>query len=519
MTIEQRDYAALLIRATDEEKREVTGIAVPWGEVANIGNWYRESIARGAVQDSDGALLLWRHDEPIGKLVSHRDTDEGWEVTFRIAPTPRGDEVYTLVREGVIDRFSIGFYPVEHTEREGDDGVVEIIRTVINVREVSLVPFPAYDSATVTDVRHASAINDREKNPVNPKTETADVTLDDLRADLGDLQRQFAAGISTKPAERSLGDELATQFRSIGDYVKAVADTTDDRHDLAVRAYEGATTGDTVVKDAWIGELIELQQQRQRVLNRFQRGALPSEGNGVEYAVLDEDTTEVEQQVAEGDDLAFGKVSIKTETARIGTYGGWSSLSRQAIERSNVGVLDTTFTALNLKYARAIELLTRKVVTDQLAKPETAAIEGDLTTADGLIELVIDLVEHMDEAGRSLDGIMVASDVFKALATVREPDRRVLRVNGATREEIGGIDLGAIRADLAGISIELFPKAAPGLAFGFDRLAVKTLEQPGAPIRLQDENIVNLTKQFSVYGYAASFVQVPAGLVNITPAG
>ena len=35
-------------------------------------------------------------------------------------------------------------------------------------------------------------------------------------------------------------------------------------------------------------------------------------------------------------------------------------------------------------------------------------------------------------------------------------------------------------------------------------------------MRLQDENIVNLTKQFSVYGYAASYVQVPAGLAKIT---
>ena len=40
---------------------------------------------------------------------------------------------------------------------------------------------------------------------------------------------------------------------------------------------------------------------------------------------------------------------------------------------------------------------------------------------------------------------------------------------------------------------------------GYSADAIQIKEQPGAPLRLQAENIVNLTKGFSVYGYAAIF--------------
>ena len=58
---------------------------------------------------------------------------------------------------------------------------------------------------------------------------------------------------------------------------------------------------------------------------------------------------------------------------------------------------------------------------------------------------------------------------------------------------------------------------------GVDALSVREVARkagvsPGAPFRLQDENIVNLTKQFSVYGYVAAYSEFPEGLVPIVPA-
>lgn len=136
-SLEVREFS---IRAVDADKREVTGIAVPWGQVADIGGYYREVIERGAVVDSEPAKLYWRHSEPIGLITNATDTDDGWQITARISETERGNEAYTLARDGVIDRFSIGFEPVEHRDEVNDDGSITRTRTKIRVKEVSLVP-------------------------------------------------------------------------------------------------------------------------------------------------------------------------------------------------------------------------------------------------------------------------------------------------------------------------------------------------------------------------------------------
>ncbi len=182
------------VRATNTDKREVSGLAVPYDTPTNIGRSYVEKIARGAVQDSESALLYWRHDEPIGKITASRDTDAGWEITAHISETPRGDEAYTLLRDGVIDKFSIGFEPIEH--REDEDGTV--VRTRIRVREVSLVPFPAYDGAKVAQVREADNTNTKV-NMTDNTVSNADLT--EVRTAIEDLERKVETGLSARDAE------------------------------------------------------------------------------------------------------------------------------------------------------------------------------------------------------------------------------------------------------------------------------------------------------------------------------
>lgn len=495
----QLETREALIRSVDEDKREVSGIAVPWDTDASIGGFYTERIARGAVEGSEGVKLFWRHGEPIGRVTASRDTDEGWEITARISQTPRGDEVYTLLRDGVIDKFSIGFEPVEHLT---DEATGAVTRTKINVREVSLVPFPAYEDATVAQVREAATPTEMEPH----MSETTAADLSEIRASIEDLSREVA--LAKTPSEPV---EAGPQFRSFGEYVKAVA-SGDEK---ALRAYAGATTGDTVIKDGWLQDIYRIMRERQRVTSLFQHSYnLPGEGMNVEYGVVESDTTQVGVQAAEGDDLLFGKVSIGTETAPVKTLGGWSSLSKQSIERTSVNVLDLTFTALANKYATAIETLTRQTVN--AAVTGAAEVEGDLADQDGVVTWLIDLVESFEDDNLNLDGILVAKDVFLDLLAVPATDR-ILQVSQAPTDKLGTLTVRSLEGNIAGVKVTLLPGATAGTAFGYDSLAVKTLESPGAPLRLQDENVVNLTKDFSVYGYAASFVQFADGIKKLAP--
>lgn len=508
MELERRSF---VVRGTDPDagERTFTGVAVPFDTEVELWPGWRESVAPGAVEPYEGGVKVFdAHREVIGRVTGYRDTEAGWEITGAISDTTRGRDVYAMLRDQTLDRLSIGFEPVEHVETTNEDGSVTIRRTRVRVFEVSVVAFPAYPDATVTDVRAKTGPTATEERTAPMAITEADLT--EVRESIELLGRRLDVAGTQTPAE------TGPQFRSFGDYVKRVA----AGDELALRAYTGAVSGDAVVKDAWIGNLVDIIHKPQTVASTFATGSLPPEGLGVEYAVLKTDTTQVGVQASEGADLLFGKVAITTNRADVKTLGGWSSLSRQAIERANVSILDTMFTALAERYGQAVEVLTRGVLTTALAATGPAAlasITADLATQNGVVKAVLDLVEAFETAGRNLDGIFVDKATFLALYAVTATDR-VLQINGAAADKVGTLTVQSGEGNVAGLPFRLLPNAAADTVVAYDKTAIKTLESPGAPLRLQDENIVNLSKDFSVYGYAAAFVQQPAGLVKLVKA-
>lgn len=514
----------MAVRAeTEDGKREFSGIAVPYGDPVEINDWfgsYTEEFERGAVQDSDDAKVFWRHAEPIGRITSARDTDAGWEITGVISQTPRGDEAYTLLRDGVIDRMSIGFDFGEYREEhDTETNTVRLVHTKVKVREVSLVPFPAYEGAQVATVRHRTAPKENPVPETATETPATRADVDQINETIAELDRSFkmlqANGLPNADAAS------VDVFRSYGHYVKALV-TGDEQ---AKRAFDGAVSGDGLLQDQWIGDIVELQQQAQPIVNTFSTGALPAQGLTVEYGILDTDTTDFQRQVAEGDTLVHGKVSLTTANAPVYTAGGYSSLSVQAIERTtNINLLDTTWEAIALKAAKYTEGLTRSVVTAGYNASVTAGgarvVTADLTTAAGLREMVLDVYEHFDDQDLLLDGILVAKDVFLAIADV-QADKSILQIAGAPDDKLGRLTINTKTpdGDIAGLTVRLFPKAAAGTVFAFDSRSVKTLEAPGAPFRItNDLNVVDLTKPIGMYTYVSSFVQRPKGIVPLVTA-
>ena len=58
--------------------------------------------------------FLYQHDrhEPLGRATELRDDAAGVYGAFRISATRRGDEVLEMLRDGVLDSFSVGFAPI-----------------------------------------------------------------------------------------------------------------------------------------------------------------------------------------------------------------------------------------------------------------------------------------------------------------------------------------------------------------------------------------------------------------------
>ncbi len=97
----------------EADTREVVGLAVPYGQVADIGGVYREQFVPGAIRSVEDVKLFWQHSEPIGRIIEGRDTEAGFEIRAMISDTPRGNEAYTLLKDNVINKFSVGFMAVQ----------------------------------------------------------------------------------------------------------------------------------------------------------------------------------------------------------------------------------------------------------------------------------------------------------------------------------------------------------------------------------------------------------------------
>ena len=146
-----------------EEPGTITGIAVPFNQPTDIGGAYREQFAPGAIRSTNDVKIFYGHDHndlPIGKVIAGRETDAGYEITARLtAGVQQADETLALLRDGVLDKFSVGFEPVEQV-RDGNT----ITRTKVNLREVSVVWAPAFAGASITEVREESP---SEPQPIN----------------------------------------------------------------------------------------------------------------------------------------------------------------------------------------------------------------------------------------------------------------------------------------------------------------------------------------------------------------
>lgn len=494
------------------QHRGFKGIAVPWDDPIDLfgdGSWI-ESVARGAVEDSDDAKVYWRHREIIGHVLTNGDDSAGWLVDALIADTTQGRDACALLDAGSINRLSIGFIPLEWTRQE--DG--SIVYTRIRVLEVSLVPHPAYGGAVITEIRSTPT----------PKGTTLDTETDAplTRADLDPIndalnlmERQIASQGSATPSPSA----VIPAFRSMGEFVHAVANGDQAAIDFH-RDFAGGKIEDAIVKDSWVGDYTRLIEKRRRTMNQFQHGVLPATGMTVEYAELKADTTKVEAQENEGDDLAGdGKVTLGTKTADVHTDGGWASQSIQAIKRATIASTDTTYKALFLKYAqrteaRALAEYLALVETNTTASPLSIAADAD---ANDWLDLLIDAAIIYEERGFNLDGLNASVDVFKRLNRLTDGDgRRLMQVWGTGVNQVGELNLSRVDGSLSNVPVSLFGgKTTTGKLSFYDELAIEVLESPGAPIQLQDSNIINLTESFSVYGHTAIIKPFPTAIVPV----
>lgn len=524
------NVTGLRLRGTNDTGDGMTleGVAVPFNQRYALFSDYAEVIDPDCDFGTRKTVKVSReHGDLIGKLTDMRSEADGLHVVAKLADTESGREAAELVREGVYDGFSIGFRPVENRVIDSDDGVTEVHRRKVDLFEVAVTGIPAYPSAEITSQRSQTTTttnNESEAPSMGNDNEQRDVNerLEAFGEELRGIKATVAAGIqTTAPAE--LGEE----FRTAGDYLKALSDERNADHaaaiDLMRQTRDQIVTGDTGNTVAWIADDLRLIEQRRKVTNILTRDTLPTTGMSMEYNVVSEDSMAVDKQSAEGAALTFGKVKFGTKTADINTYGGYTTLSRQTIERSTTPMLNTALKALNNAYAKSTENAVRTYLYDLIKSQRDAddnpnnitapAALNDMTT-DQWAGLILDAAEVMDDRNAAMTRLGVSKDVALALIKLKDSGNRFMDISGKGSDTIGAFDVTGVVGDLMRVPVYLLPKAPTGTAAFIDPTAV-TVWESGGPTQLSNTDPVNIVDNYSVYGYMAVAATFTDGLLPI----
>lgn len=138
-----------------------SGLFKGYASVFNIIDAHKEAMLPGSFSNSlrkwqragNMPKMLWQHDntKPIGIWLQIEEDDKGLYVTGQILRClKRGDEVYHLLKNGVIDSLSIGFLPRQSHQ---DSSNTLRYHSDVDLVEISLVTYPANPQARILNVK------------------------------------------------------------------------------------------------------------------------------------------------------------------------------------------------------------------------------------------------------------------------------------------------------------------------------------------------------------------------------
>jgi len=346
-------------------------------------------------------------------------------------------------------------------------------------------------------------------------TDSQNVDLTEVRAEIEEVRQELAM----LPERLAPKAEPKVETRSAAEIAKAIVNQDEATvayvNEVQNRAYTGGTSADSPIKDAWIGDLTNIFDSSSGVLSAiFSQEALPETGMSVEFGRLASNTVQVQEQVNEGDDLAFGKVTLETDNAPVKTYGGYTQLTVQEIRRSTLPILNRHFEAMAVAAGARKKATLRAFFNTVRAAQVTASNvvtlgEGlDDVTANQWADLIVDAAIKYEGKNADFDALVVSPAVFKHFNSLNTSSNKVFEV--ANGNQFGTLNLRGLTGNLAGVPVVADTGATGSLATFVNGRAIR--QYNNGIVSLQDENIINLSKTFSVY-YFEALADVEPGLI------
>lgn len=123
MKREYRNISGGEIRSIDHDAKTFTAKVLSYDTTDTYGTQFRTGCFSKSI-DEKMPRSTWAHDwtRPIGKVIAVRDTGDGLEADFQLADfdaVPDARMAYSLIKDGIIDGFSVGFEPTDVRDAKG----------------------------------------------------------------------------------------------------------------------------------------------------------------------------------------------------------------------------------------------------------------------------------------------------------------------------------------------------------------------------------------------------------------
>ena len=206
----------------------IEGYGAYFGNVDSYGDVINAGAFKGflASEDAQRVKLCWQHnfDDVLGVIEEMSEDERGLRFRAKISNTTLGRDAATLIEDGALNEFSIG-YGVKAAEYPEDRASgIERVLTDIYLYEISLVSRAANPKATLegAERKDDNINNNQNSNEMEKELETK---FDAMQEEINALRNEKAAleqSIADAKADKATIDEVKASIANLDESINKI---------------------------------------------------------------------------------------------------------------------------------------------------------------------------------------------------------------------------------------------------------------------------------------------------------
>jgi HK97 family phage prohead protease len=530
------------IQAADTERRIVSGLVAPYGEVG-FTSAGPVMFERGAIAIPDAAKikLLSQHqqDKPVGRAISFSDSTDGVYGSFRLSSSTRGQDALVLAQENLVSGLSVGV-DVTASKPMGD----YLLVTAAVLKEVSLVESAAFSSASVTDIAAARAALEAATS-TSTKTTTINTTIVETETETEsedvmttapettpDIPAEAPAEAAPLEASRQIirpsvldSQRVRTPIVSMGAYtehkIKAALGNEDSK--LYVTAADDSfSTNPGFNPTQYLSEFPTNTRFGTPSIDACSRGTLPANGMTINVPSLvtsaggGSGVAPVVTVEAEAGAVQNTGMETAYLTGTVAKYSGMNTISIELLER---GYGDGNFfSELTNQLQNAYLKTLDTTVNAALITAGTVATTAQAATSAGIIGYASEAARLVYEAtGYFANNYIANGAQWQLLTGAVDTTGRPIYSSSQPMNAGGLVQPGSIRGNVLGLDLYVDKNFAATTVVDDSAiiLAPEAFTVYQSPQAYMSVNVVsNLQVQVAIYGYMATIAKMPKGIIR-----